>query len=72
MAHVEAYEREIEHRTYGKDIRMPIRDALLILNNAIGLVIESPKVLLTQGAYDAIEEYDPIAVYCIIFEEGEV
>lgn len=71
MGLIDALRREIDTRTYGKDIRMPIRDALVILNQAIEVPIECEKLLMTQDEYDAIDSPSSRVAYCIKLEEGD-
>lgn len=71
MGLVDALRREIDARTYGKDIRMPIRDALVILDQAIEVPIECEKLLMTQSEYDAIDSPSSLVAYCIKLEEGD-
>lgn len=71
MGLVDHLRREIDTRTYGKDIRLPIRDALVILNTAIEVPIECEKLLMTQEEYDAIDSPSSLVAYCIKSEEGD-
>lgn len=71
MGLVDNLRREIDTRTYGKDIRLPIRDALVILYQAINVPVECMKILMTQDEYSAIESPSNTVAYCIELEEGD-
>jgi hypothetical protein len=71
MGLVDHLRQEIDTRTYGKDIRLPIRDALVILDQAIEVPIECAKILMTQDEYDAIDSPSSLVAYCIELEEGD-
>lgn len=63
MAVINPFDREIQKKTYGKDLREPIHDALSILANDTGSY--RPVMLMTQGEYDALSEKDQNVCYAI-------
>ena len=63
---IDPQEREIEKRTYGKELRQPIHDAIYLLSLYNG--DPRPIVLMTRDEYDEIDVPNPEYDYAIIYE----
>lgn len=66
---VTSYANIIDKGTYGRELRVPIRNALDYLYNNAPISEDYTKILLTQANYDDIAVYDSKTVYCISKEE---
>lgn len=69
MGAADNHAREVERLSYGKDLRVPIRDALLILLNYGGS--SRPVFVLTKAEYEAIDSPDPNTFYAVKVEGGD-
>lgn len=67
---VTSYANIIDKGTYGRELRVPIRNALEYLYNNVPISEDYTKILLTQADYDDVSVYDSKTVYCITKEEA--